>query len=172
MVACRRRLSFSLKIWRAIFVVAVLCCASAVSAERQNTAASDRETPPDPKPFLGTWKASFQGQPLVVLTLKEEKGTLDGRMNNFDLFFDKDGSLNSNTHIDVGDAPLLNIRFKSGAIVFTVIEKDQYHPASEWKFAPINDHEGDLTPMLEHNEDSPPGLVAKPIRLTREKPKP
>ncbi len=158
---------------RAFFILMLLgyIAGIAVAAARQDAMASDPETPPDPKPFVGTWKASFQGQPLVVLTLKVDGKALSGRMNNFDLFFDKDGNLNSNTHIDIGDAPLLNIHFKSGAIVFTVIEKDQYHPATEWKFAPINEHEGDLTPLLEHDEDSAPGLVAKPIRLTREKPK-
>ena len=114
----------------------------------------------------------MEGKPLAILILNEQDGKLRGTMNDFDLFFDKDGNLTERSHIDSGDAPLLDVRFKSGALFFTVIEKDQYRPATEWKFTPLNAHEGELTPLLEHQEDAPPGLVAKPIRMVREKPKP
>jgi hypothetical protein len=156
----------------AMVVASLLAClclpARAVMGARQ-TAAADADNPPDPKSFVGTWTAKFEGQPLAKLILSEKNGKLSGSLNDFDLEFDKDGNLADGTHADVGDAPLLNIHFKSGTLFFTVIEKDQYRPASEWKFVPLNADEGELTPLLEHREDVPKDLVAKPIRLHRAK---
>lgn len=135
------------------------------------TASQSTENPPDLKTFVGTWKATFHGQPLATLILKEQDGKLRGTMNDFDLFFDKEGNLTDDTHVDFGDAQLLNVRFKSGALFFTVIEKDQYRPPSQWKFLPLNAQEGELTPLLDHQENVPPEVVAKPIRMSREKTK-
>jgi hypothetical protein len=128
-------------------------------------------SPPNLKAFVGTWKASFRGEPLATLILKEEDGKLRGTMNDFDLFFDKDGNLSDDTHIDFGDAPLLNVRLKGNELFFTVIEKDQYRPPTQWKFVPVSAQEGELTPLLEHQENAPKEVVAKPIRMTREKTK-
>jgi hypothetical protein len=161
----------------AVFVGAslLLACfclgARALTTAAGQGAAQIAENPPDLKTFVGTWKATFHGQALATLILKEQDGKLRGTMNDFDLFFDKDGNLTDDTHIDFGDAQLLNVRFKSGALFFTVIEKDQYRPPSQWKFVPLNAQEGELTPLLDHQENVPPEVVAKPIRLTREKTK-
>jgi len=134
--------------------------------------AQSPESAKDLKAFVGTWKASFQGAPLAILILKDQDGKLRGTLNDFDLVFDKDGNLADGSHSDSGDAPLLNVRFKSGVLFFTVIEKDQYRPPNDWKFVPLNAQEGELTPLLEHQENAAPGIVAKPIRMVRENPKP
>src|SRR5271154_6013448 len=106
----------------------LLVCFSLGARASTNAAGQDAaqttENPPDLKAFVGTWKATFHGQPLATLILKEQDGKLRGTMNDFDLFFDKEGNLTDDTHVDFGDAQLLNVRFKSGALFFTVIEKD------------------------------------------------
>ena len=132
------------------------------------SASQTKENPPDLKTFVGTWKASFQGDPLAILILKEQDGKLRGTMNDFDLTFDKDGNLADGTHIDFGDAPLLNVSIKSGALFFTVIEKDQYRPATEWKFVPLNSQEGELTLLLDNQLDKPKDTVIKPIHMVRD----
>jgi len=132
--------------------------------------ATDR--PPDLKAFVGTWKASYKGEILATLVLKQEHGSLSGTLNNFDLSVDKDGNLIDGTHKDDGDAPLLNVHFKSGALYFIVLEKDQYREGMNWKFVPLNAQQGELSPVLELQADVPKNLVIKPIRMTREPAKP
>ena len=130
------------------------------------------DRPPDLKAFVGTWKASFQGDVFAILVLSEERGTLSGTLNNFDLSVDKEGNLVDGTHKDDGDAPLLNVHFKRGALYFIVLEKDQYRSGMNWKFVPLNAQQGELSPVLDHQEDVPKDLVIKPIRMTREPSKP
>jgi hypothetical protein len=130
------------------------------------------ETQPSLKAFVGTWRGSFQGEIFAILILKKQDGTLKGTLNDFDLAFDKDGNLADGTHIDFGDAPLLNVHFKSGALFFTAIEKDQYRPPTEWKFVPLNPKEGELTPLLDNQLDKPKDMVVKPIRMVRGRAKP
>jgi hypothetical protein len=141
-------------------------------AAAHQSAGQTKENPPDLKAFLGTWKASFNGDVFAVLVLKEQGGTLSGTLNNFDISVDKDGNLTDGTHKDQGDAPLLNARFKSGALVFVVMQKDQYAPSTEWKFAPRSADEGELTPVLDHQLNAPKDMVVKPIRMVREHAKP
>jgi hypothetical protein len=167
-----RRVARAASLAGALLLVCFCLGARALTTAAGQAAAQIAENPPDLKAFVGTWKATFHGQPLATLILKEQDGKLRGTMNDFDLFFDKDGNLTDDSHIDFGDAELLNVRFKSGALFFTVIEKDQYRPPSQWKFVPLNAQEGELTPLLDHQENVPPEVVAKPIRLTREKTKP
>ncbi len=129
------------------------------------------ETQPDLKAFVGTWKAAYHGDVFAVLTLKEQDGKLSGTLNNFDIGVDKDGNLDDDTHIDDGDAPLLNVHFKSGALYFVVLEKDQYRDGMNWKFVPLNAQEGELTPVLDHQEDAPRDLVIKPLHMLRDRAK-
>jgi hypothetical protein len=130
------------------------------------------EKQPDLKTFVGTWNASYKGDVFATLILREERGTLSGTLNNFDINVDKEGDLIDGTHKNDGDAPLLNVHFKSGALYFIVLEKDQYRDGMNWKFVPLNAREGELTPVLEHQEDVPKDLVIKPIHMVREQSKP
>jgi hypothetical protein len=59
---------------------------------------------PDLKAFVGTWKASYKGDVFATLVLNEERGSLSGTLNNFDLSVDKEGNLTDGTHKDEGDA--------------------------------------------------------------------
>jgi hypothetical protein len=152
-------------------------CAAGLSASRFQALASQsveqaKEVPPDLKTFVGTWKASFNGEVLAILVLKEQGGALGGTLNNFDISVDKEGNLIDPTHKDEGDAPLLNARFRSGALLFVVMQKDQYAPSTEWKFAPKSADEGELTPILDHQVNAPKDMIVKPIRMLREHPKP
>jgi len=146
----------------------VLMVAS-IFAQQNDKQAADSQ--PDLKAFVGTWKATYKGDVFAILILKEQNGKLSGTLNNFDISVDKDGNLNDNTHKDDGDAPLLNVRFKSGALYFIVLEKDQYRSGMNWKFAPLNAQEGELTPVLDQQEDIPKDTVIKPIRMLRDRAK-
>jgi hypothetical protein len=131
-----------------------------------------KENPPDLKRFVGTWTATFNGEVFAILVLKEQGGSLSGTLNNFDISVDKEGNLIEPTHKDQGDAPLLNARFRSGALLFVVMQKDQYAPSTEWKFAPKSTDEGELTPVLDHQVNAPKDMIVKPIRMVREHAKP
>ncbi len=143
-----------------------------VPASARQSSQQTKETPSDLKAFIGTWKASFNGEVFAVLVLKEQGGALSGTLNNFDISVDKNGNLTDGTHKDQGDAPLLNARFKSGALVFVVMQKDQYAPSTEWKFVPKSADEGELTPVLDHQVNAPKDMIVKPIRMLREHAKP
>jgi hypothetical protein len=155
-------------------IVLALACRSTVAlppaVPQADKPATDAQ--PDLKAFVGTWKASYKGEVFATLVLKQERGTLSGTLNNFDLSVDKEGNLIDGTHQDDGDAPLLNVHFKSGALYFIVLEKDQYRSGMNWKFVPIGAQQGELSPVLDHQEDAPKDLVIKPIRMTREPAKP
>ncbi len=157
---------------RALFL-ATACVAllpGALFARQNDKPANDAQ--PDLKTFVGAWKATYKGDVFAILVLKEQGGKLSGTLNNFDISVDKDGNLADGTHKDDGDAPLLNVHFKSGALCFVVLEKDQYRAGMNWKFVPLNAQEGELTPVLEHQEDIPKDTVVKPIRMLRDRAKP
>jgi hypothetical protein len=160
--------------WLAAALFPVLACAALVSASA--IAGQDKEhageSQPDFNTFVGTWKGTYKGEVFAILILKEQGGKLSGTLNNFDISVDKDGNLDDGTHKDDGDAPLLNVHFKDGALYFIVLEKDQYRSGMNWKFVPLNAQEGELTPVLDHQEDVPKDKVVKPIRILRDRAKP
>jgi hypothetical protein len=143
---------------------------AALPSQNPPAAATQDSATPDLKPFIGTWKASLNGEVFAVLVLREERGTLAGTLNNFDIVLDKDGNLADGTHKDSGEASLLNARFKSGALDFVVMQKDQYAPSTEWRFEPKSADEGELLPVLDHSLTATKGQSAKPIRMLREHP--
>jgi hypothetical protein len=156
-----------------LFLLAVACFGTfrVAAAPRQN-ATPAKEGAPDVKSFVGTWKATFKGQAFATLILKEQDGKLSGTLNNFDVVTDKTGNLIDGTHADDGDAPLLNVSFKSGALYFVVLEKDQYSAGMNWKFTPLNAQEGTLTPLLDLQDNIPPNVAIKPIQMLRVHAKP
>ena len=153
----------------------LLALAGVAAAPRAVSAAQQARPPaektPDLKLFTGTWKASFQGEVFAILMLKEQGGALTGTLNNFDISLDKEGNLAPGTHKDQGDAPLLNVRCKSGALYFVAIQKDQYNPSTEWKFVPTNAHQAELTQMIDNQPYATNGVPAKPIPMLREQTK-
>jgi len=153
-----------------LFVIVSLAALPLSASTRQ--IASAKEGAPDLKSFVGTWKASFKGSVFATLILKEQDGKLSGTLNNFDVVTDKAGNLIDGTHADEGNAPLLNVHFKSGALYFVVLEKDQYSAGMNWKFTPLNAQEGTLTPLLELQENIPPNVVIRPIQMLRASNKP
>jgi hypothetical protein len=153
---------------QASFLFAIVFFAAlSLSALTRQSASPAKEDAPDLKAFVGTWKASFKGQVFATLILKEQGGKLGGTLNNFDIVTDKDGNLIDGTHADNGEAPLLNVHFKAGALYFIVLEKDQYSAGMNWKFTPLNAQEGTLTPLLELQDNIPPNVAIKPIQMLR-----
>ena len=156
-----------------LFLLTVVCFgALGLSAAPRRSAAPAKEDAPDLKSFVGTWKATFKDQVFATLILKDQNGKLSGTLNNFDVVTDKVGNLTDGTHADDGDAPLLNVHFKSGALYFVVLEKDQYSAGMNWTFIPLNAQEGALTPLLELQDNIPPNVAIKPIRMLRVRTKP
>jgi hypothetical protein len=153
-----------------ILAVSVLGTTRFPTSARQNVTQA-KENSPDLKAFVGTWKAIFNREVFAILILKEDRGSLSGTLNNFDLILDKDGNLADGTHKDEGDAPLLNTRFKSGAFWFVVMQKDQYFAATEWKFSPKSATEGELTPVVNYQVNVPGNTAVKPIRMVRRRAK-
>jgi hypothetical protein len=164
-----RRLCRACAVWM-LFAGISAAAIEACSAQNSPAAFAKDSAVPDLKGFVGTWKASLNGEVFAVLVLREERGTLAGTLNNFDITVDKDGNLTDGTHKDSGEAPLLNARFKSGALDFVVMQKDQYAPSTEWRFLPKSANEGELMPMVEHQVNAPKDMVVKPIRMVRERP--
>lgn len=144
----------------------------AASAQDAPATQPAQEARPDLKPFLGTWKASIDGKVFAILILKDDRGSLDGDLNNFDLAHDKDGNLTSDTHVDAGDGPILNVHLRSGVLYFTAIQKDQYSPSTDWKFAPKNAKEGELMQLLDGKPYAENGSAPKPILMLRDRSKP
>src|SRR5262249_36970269 len=112
--------------WLALLVLACFAAPTRPSLARQDSKRTD-EKQPDLKAFIGTWNAKYKGEVFATLILKEERGRLSGTLNNFDINVDRDGNLIDGTHKNDGDAPLLNVHFKSSVLYFIVLEKDQYH---------------------------------------------
>lgn len=155
------------------FLLACVCFgAPPVTIPARQNDGQAKENPPDLKPFVGTWKASFKGEVFAILVLKEHGGVLSGTLNNFDLGVDKEGNLVDGTHKDQGEAALLNAHFKSGALVFVVMQKDQYYPSTEWKFVPMTAQEAELTPSANNPPYANSGSSVKPIPMVRERSKP
>ena len=149
-----------------LLVACLLVSVSSRAAQRGSDVAKDAT--PDLKTFVGTWKASFNGEVSRGPRSPRRAELTGGTLNNFDISVDKDGNLIDGTHKDSGEAPLLNARFKSGALVFVVMQKDQYAPSTEWKFIPKSAEEGELTPLLDHQVNAPKDMIVKPIRMVRE----
>lgn len=149
-------------------LVLLALSALAMSGFAAQGAGQAKDVAPDLKAFVGTWKASFNGEVFAILVLKEQGGSLSGTLNNFDISVDKEGNLKDGTHKDSGDAPLLNAHFVSGVLDFVVMQKDQYAPSTEWKFLPKSANEGELTFLVEHQANAPKDMLVKPIRMVRD----
>jgi hypothetical protein len=133
------------------------------SAQQTNSSAQ-----PDLGANVGTWKASFHGKVFAVLVLREDRrGSLEGTLNNFEIAVDKQGNLIDGTHIDIGVAPVISPRFKNGALIFTVAQKDAYAQTTDWTFVLKSKGEGQLTEILDNQIELPASTVIKPIPMFR-----
>ena len=117
--------------------------------------------------YVGTWKAGFRGKVFAILVLRERRGSLEGTLNNFEIAVDKQGNLADGTHIDIGVSPLISPRFKNGALIFTVAQKDAYAQTTDWSFVVKNGHDGELTENLDNQLETPMSIVIKPIPMYR-----
>ena len=159
---------------RLAFRTSLLCisCLFAAAIAFPNQAGPSKDNQPQLKAFVGTWKGSFNGEVFAILVLREHKGELEGTMNNFDIAVDRSGDLTDDTHKNTGEAPLFNVQLKSDGLYFLVPEKDAYSQPTEWRFVPKSADEGELYVRRDDAINAPPGLVIKPIRMVRERPRP
>lgn len=134
-------------------------------ARQQNS--SSATSTPELRAYIGTWKATFQGKVFAILVLREKHGSIEGTLNNFAITVDKQGNLADGTHIDIGVSPLISPRFKNGALIFTVAQKDAYSQTTDWSFVVKSSHEGELTENLDTQLEAPMSMVVTPIRMFR-----
>jgi hypothetical protein len=146
------------------FALASIFLGAGLSAHQHAGAGS----PPDLSAYVGTWKATFHGKVFAILVLREDRGSLQGTLNNFEIATDKQGNLIDGTHIDIGVAPLISPRFKNGALIFTVAQKDAYAQTTDWSFFVKSEREGELTEILDNQIELPASTVIKPIPMYRE----
>jgi hypothetical protein len=154
----------STKLLLAGFFVISAAIAPAIRSAQQSSAGAQ----PDLRAYVGTWKASFHGKVFAILVLREYRGSLQGTLNNFAIAVDKQGNLIDGTHIDIGVAPIISPRFKNGALIFTVAQKDAYAQTTDWSFVVKNKREGQLTEILDNQFELPASTVIKPIPMFRE----
>lgn len=150
-------------LFAAVLVLALAAVLPAASARQQSNANAQ----PDLRSYVGTWKASFQGKVFAILVLRENRGSLQGTLNNFEIAVDKQGDLADGTHIDIGVSPLISPRFKNGALIFTVAQKDAYAQMTDWSFVVKNKREGELTENLDNQLEAPMSMIVKPIPMHR-----
>ncbi len=149
----------------ALLALALAAVAPAVFARQQSSVNADAHS--DLRAYVGTWTASFQGKVFAVLVLRENRGSLEGTLNNFEIAVDKEGNLADGTHIDIGVSPLISPRFKNGALIFTVAQKDAYAQMTDWSFVAKNKREGELTENLENQLEAPMSMIVNPIPMHR-----
>lgn len=153
-----------------IFIAALLALALAaivpsVSAQKQSGANADAQ--PRLRAYVGRWKASFQRKVFAILVLRENRGSLEGTLNNFAIAVDRQGNLIDGTHIDIGVSPLISPRFKNGVLIFTVAQKDAYSQTTDWSFVVKNKREGELAENLDNQLEAPMSMIVKPIPMHR-----
>lgn len=147
--------------------IALAAILAAPCARARQQSDSSRVATPDLRAYVGTWKASFHGKVFAILVLRENHGSLEGTLNNFEIAVDKQGNLTDGTHIDIGVSPLISPRFTNGALIFTVAQKDAYSQTTDWSFVLINRHKGELTENLDNQLEAPTSMVVKPIPMFR-----
>ncbi|MGA9883052.1 MAG: hypothetical protein WBQ34_04950 [Candidatus Acidiferrales bacterium] len=149
-----------------LLAFALAAVVPSVFARIHNSAHADEQ--PDLRAYVGTWKATFQGKDFAILVLREDNhGSLEGSLNNFEIAVDKQGNLADGTHIDIGVSPLISPRFKNGALIFTVAQKDAYAQTTDWSFVVKNKREGELTENLENQLEAPMSMIVNPIPMHR-----
>jgi hypothetical protein len=163
---CARRCRANTKLLLAgLFLLIFAGTIPALRAARQ----SNSSPQPDLRAYVGTWKASFHGKVFAILVLRQDsRGALEGTLNNFEIATDKQGNLIDGTHIDIGAAPIISPRFKNGALIFTVAQKDAYAQTTDWSFVLKNKREGEITEILDNQIELPASTVIKPIPMFRE----
>lgn len=72
-----------------ILLFAAILPISAAAAQARPAA------PPNPKAFVGTWTASFQGAPFMTIRFTMKDGKLTGEMSNGKITVDQDGNITS-----------------------------------------------------------------------------
>ncbi|HVB85881.1 MAG TPA: hypothetical protein VNK23_04345 [Candidatus Dormibacteraeota bacterium] len=149
------------------FAIALAAIFAAIPASARQQNSSSATSTPELRAYVGTWKASFQGKVFAILVLREKHGSLEGTLNNFAIAVDKQGNLADGTHIDIGVSQLISPRFKNGALIFTVAQKDAYSQTTDWSFVVKNSREGELTENLDTQLEAPMSMVVKPIPMHR-----
>jgi beta-lactamase regulating signal transducer with metallopeptidase domain len=121
----------------------------------------------DFRPFRGTWKASFQGEVILIITLKEENGKPFGTSESGFIHMDEKGEITDATSAEGREkAPLGNLHFQSGAMYFDV--PDSPDPPIKFKLTLRGPNEADAQILPEGLPEEMKKMVFKPIPMVRE----
>jgi hypothetical protein len=118
---------------------------------------------PQPRDFVGTWKASFQGKTFTVLTLTLENDKLAGTLSTGEVDLADDGEV-SNVNQEVGEArTIFDIKLDGQILSFKDKDGDDVN-SLEMKLT--GENRAELRFLLP--DQLPQGMpVPKPFRLTR-----
>ena len=118
---------------------------------------------PQPRDFVGVWKASFQGKTFTVLVLKLENDKLAGTLSTGEVDLADDGEV-SNVNQEVGEArAIFDIKLDGQILSFKDKDGDDVN-SLEMKLT--GENRAELRFLLP--DQLPQGMpVPKPFRLTR-----
>jgi hypothetical protein len=149
-------------------VIAMLCSLTLVTllsslASAQHFAPATAE---NAKQFVGTWKANFQGNPFLTVTLAIKANKLVGTVSHANIEVNKAGEL-TKAEADDGEDPITDIRVAGDILRITTKSTDGSEDSIQSELRLVAANEADLRVLVPPDVPTP-----KPWRLQRVAAKP
>jgi beta-lactamase regulating signal transducer with metallopeptidase domain len=122
----------------------------------------------DPRAFLGTWRAEFQGKQFLTLVIRRDAERVTGTLSSFDLNFDTSGNL---SEAEPGSGPgseVVAARLYNGVLHIRVKDRDTADTL-ELELKLVENAKSELSIM--DVPVTPGSATPKPLILTREQAK-
>jgi len=119
----------------------------------------------DPRAFLGTWRAEFQGKQFLTLVLRKDAERVTGTLSSFDVNFDKSGNL---SEAEPGSGPgseVVAARLYNGVLHVKFKDRDSGETI-ELELKLVENAKAEL--ILADAPLTPGSATPKPVILTRE----
>ncbi len=119
----------------------------------------------NPKAFLGTWRAEFQGKPFLTLTLRRDGQHTTGTLSSFNLNFDSSGNLSDAEAGDGAGSAVVSARVYNDTLHLKVKELDS-EDRLELELKLLDDSKAEIT--IVDVPVTPGSATPKPLILIRE----
>jgi hypothetical protein len=119
----------------------------------------------NPKAFLGTWRAEFQGKPFLTLTLRRDGQHATGTLSSFNLNFDSSGNLSDAEAGDGAGSAVVSARVYNDTLHLKVKELDS-EDRLELELKLLDDSKAELT--IVDVPVTPGSATPRPLILKRE----
>jgi hypothetical protein len=154
-----------------VFLAGTCFAASSFSLSILQTSQGSSAKEADFKFFLGTWKASFKGDVILIITLKEENGKPFGTSESGFVHMDEKGEITEASSAEgKGKAILGNLHFQSGAMFFEV--PDTPDPPIRFKLTLRGPNAADAQILPDGLPEEMKKMIFKPIPMVRESTEP